>query len=331
MNPRVRPVFYRLALFLSLIAASPLAFAEEKTPEEVSTSTVTFIDKQQAIVSNAISNTMAWFDGFFAPPREEIETNDSFVRLIGNVTWKNREGVFFKPRIRARLRVPGLQKRLKLIVSGDDDEEQVTTRRTTSTTQPRQTTTRQTSETRDRSVGVQYTAFDWIESRLDFDLDVRSEFEPMGTARFRHKFKVNRTISGRFTETGFWREKVGFGEITQFDFEKTISSSTILSWNNRGTYSQKSNGLDWSSGLIYGVAVSSRIAINFQTWAQGSTRPHTVVTNYRAATQYRQNIWRPWFFYELEPAVDFNRLGAGGFETVPSATFRVEIMFRKMH
>ncbi len=332
---KLKSVILRL-LFILTAALSPVLAADQKKPaDEVVSSTETFIDRQQENISNALSNTVGWFDRFFTPPREEIETNDSFLRVIGNFSWVDHEGLLFKPRFRFRIKVPGLKNRLRLIAEGEDEEEEVNTRRTAKgTTRPpidQRTSIRARNDTRDRSVGLQFMGVNWSRFRADVDLKFRSEFEPEVVTRLRQRFIWKNKTEGRITERLFWREKEGYGETTQFEIDRVFTDKTQLTWTTAGTYSEKSrevSGMNWSTGLVYGVLVSSKIAVSALALAQGPTRPHSVVGNYHGGVIYRQNILRPWFFFEIEPAVDFNRLSPG-FETIPSLTFRMEILFRK--
>lgn len=295
----------------------------------VSTSTRnSFFDRQQFFISHAISGTMGWFDHFFTPKHEELEANQSFLRLIGTYQWINGQGFRFQPRFRLRLRVPGLQKRLSLIIAGEDENSDFKSQDINHVSPVIDPATNAT--VRSRSVGLQFLAYEWVKSRVDFDLNLRSELELEGTARYRRKMTFDDVTQARFTETGFWRQKVGFGETTQFDVDRQITPKTILSWDNEGTYSQKSHGLDWVTSLNYEIRTSPKSALSFQSLAVGVTRPHGVVTDYRFAPKYRESILRPWFFYEIEPALDFKRRDVAGWESIFSAAFRIEILYRNI-
>ncbi len=317
-----------MLFFFSLTIGSKFLWADDVTVEVSTPTHNSFFDRQQFFISHALSNTMGWFDHFSTPKHEEIETNQSFLRLVGAYQWINGQGFRFKPRFRLRLRVPGLQKRLSLIISGEDENADLKSQDLTHASPVLDPTPNAT--VRNKSVALQFVAFDWVKSRIDFDVGLRSALEPEGTARYRRKMKFDLLTQARFTETGFWREKVGFGETTQFDVDRQVSKKTVLSWDNEGTYSEKSQGLDWVSNLNYEIQLSKKSALNFQSSAVGVTRPHAVVTNYRFAPHYRESIFRPWFFYEIEPALDFKRKQESGWESILSSAFRMEILYRNI-
>jgi hypothetical protein len=306
------------ALFFTAVAT---AFAAGSSPAK------SFVDRPHDFISNTISGTVGWFDRFFSPAHEEIESNQSFVRVIGNYGWSNGDGFRFRPRVRLRVRVPALRRRLSLIVSGEDRRE--TDVQPVDKPAPQEIVVPPTPGTENNSqVAVQYTALQYLRSRIDVDAGFRAQLEAAVDARFRQLIPISRSARARFTETGFWRENSGFGQRLQFTAEQTVSPAAYLSWQNAGTTYAKRVGMDWDSALFLETRLASASAINFGGQCFGATHPAAIVSLYRLSSRYRQNVWRPWFFYEVEPGVDFRR-SAPGWETVPNLVFRVEVMFRK--
>ena len=76
---------------------------------------------------------------------------------------------------------------------------------------------------------------------------------------------------------------------------------------------------------MLGVELNRREALRYLVSMDGFTRPNTRVENYRAGVTYRRNIWRPWFFYELEPYLLWPR--ERDFDTTTGIVFRVETLF----
>ncbi|TPW09905.1 MAG: hypothetical protein FD130_2372, partial [Halothiobacillaceae bacterium] len=62
-------------------------------------------------------------------------------------------------------------------------------------------------------------------------------------------------------------------------------------------------------------------------YANGHTRPSTLVDTYGIVTSFRHNVYRSWFFYEAIPELYWPRDEEGHYSAETRFTLRFEIQF----
>jgi len=184
------------------------------------------LDRTHAYIARSVDGAVKWFDGFFTPPREQLESTYSYI-ILKNIYLKTESEKWeYKPRMKAKVHLPGIERRLSLIVEGDEREDFQTSQEAlgidTDTGVPLD------ENSRNREVGIQYTAARWVKSRIDFRVAFRTQLRPKASARYRKKIALARDIQLRFTQTPYWKYSDGFGETTRLDFEKQLNPLMVF-------------------------------------------------------------------------------------------------------
>jgi hypothetical protein len=104
-----------------------------------------------------------------------------------------------------------------------------------------------------------------------------------------------------------WQAVEHFTDTTQLDFERTITTFSLVRWANNVTYTEGSNGITWNTGVSFLTQLTPKSAISYDTSMWGVNYPMWTVQNYRVGIKYRKNFYRPWLFFELEPEVTWPR------------------------
>jgi hypothetical protein len=285
-----------------------------------------WVDRTHSRVERDLFDTVVWFDQFFGDDKMVVtELPESFLRWINDFRWDEEERFSARSTVRARLRLPRLKKRWKLVISGETrgDLNAITQE------DPGNPGLFEGSRVRTGSTELIYDIHRTARSSLDVGAGVRVKLPPDAfvRTRFQHTRPVGFRTLGRFTATAFWNARDGLGESNQVDLERWLAPPTLLRWSNFILIEEKNDGWIWGTELSLLHKISPKSAITFTGGVLGATRPAWSAENYRVLVRYRRNVWRKWLFLEGEPDIHWPRQEDGSRKPVWGATLRVEILF----
>ena len=295
-------------------------------PAPASAQDNTWVDRYHTYVENDMYGTVAWFDRFFGSDLyEEAEDPESFLRLTNDFRYDQQEHFDYRFRIRARIRLPRMKGKMRLLISGENKGDPTAIR----PEDPGNPGLAVTSLDRRASTELVYDLFKSRNTIVAAGAGVHVSTHPSLYARTRllNARELAYSVIRRLAVTPFWDTSDGFGVSSQLELERPIASSTLLRWTNDATISEKTVGWLWGTELAVLRQISRESAVTFAANASGSTRPEAEVQNYRVYARYRFNILRSWLFCELEPDVNWPRQEGGGWKTVLGGTMRLELNF----
>ncbi len=265
-----------------------------------------WLDHTHDVLSTNVCATAVWFDRFFSDVRDEEENADRFIRLVNSFEWVENEGIDFRLKVRARIELPRFKKfgqSLSLIFTGEDEDEVNNVFPEAEQIIEDNPTTR--SETRDkRSLSLLWDVKN--DSRSAFSIGtsirLRSRLQPLLNLRYRYTHGIDSDHLIRATQNVFWEQDEGFGERTRLDYEMLLKPESLLRWSASGMYSEKSEGFEWGLGASLFRHLSPKSSVSFDWTTTGDTRPSSEINQHRLGLRYRRNFYRPWLFFEIEPA-----------------------------
>jgi len=280
-----------------------------------------WLDRTHAYMTQRLCEPAAWFDGFFGDPRALEETPiGTFVRMRNALEWDQSEGWSYGLRVRANIELPGVSDRIRLLVSRDDD------------LSGELSDGPATADRDDRTrLGLRFIASERARSQLDFDGTVRissGALNPRVQARYRYVQGLTDTTLMRATQTVFWERREGVGTTSRLDYEWLPDRDQLIRWTGEGTFSEGSDGVDWSTSVTAFRQLDLRTALRSEVGAFGFTSPSFETEEYFVALRLRRQFARPWLFYEIQPEhawpldLDTGRRGADW-----RLTFTLEIQF----
>jgi hypothetical protein len=287
----------------------------------------TWVDRFHTYVEQDMYGTVAWFDRFFEDDlRKDVGRSRSSLRWTNDFRWDQERKSVFRTRVRASIRLPHLNGKLRLVISGENKGDPTAIR----PEDPGNPGLAVAASDRRGSTELVYELLQTPRTIVDFGAGVRIKLPPDVYVRTRllHARELAYGVIGRLYVTPYWDAKEKFGESNQIDLERQLAPRTLLRWSNSATISQGSNGWNWGTELGVLQQLSKNSAITFAGAASGPTRPSPVVGNYRVYTRYRRNFKRDWLFFELEPDVNWPRQADGGRKPVWGGTFRLEVNFQ---
>jgi hypothetical protein len=280
----------------------------------------TWLDVSHAFLERRIFSPVFRFDRFFSDERElEEERERSFLRWRSEVRFTGESSQpSFTTGVRATLRLPGLNKRLRrlrVVLAGE-------TRDAVSTLFPRgggeegpaaEPTTGDEDLSRG-DAGLRFYLWDSLVSHADLGGGVLVRLPPgvYGRLRLRWAVPVAHLFLARSAVTGFWRSDVRFGTSAAAEIERPLARRAALRLGGTATLSEESAGVEWGAELALLAAFGQRVGGQFGAAVNGRSRPLPLETTavvppdvdrYRLYARLRRDVYRRWLFVELEPEV----------------------------
>ncbi|MBU0481788.1 MAG: hypothetical protein KKG47_11885 [Proteobacteria bacterium] len=322
--------FFLVILILSFVGAGGVTAKEEEDvdlrEENDALSSQSILDRYHSYLREKFHGPVVWFDDFFGDPRLEFEELPaSFVRLRVVARYTEGEGFDFPLRLRANVKMPRFTRRFRLIVVGENEDDIAETQKDKADNpgldlQPNDNRT---------NLGLRYLVYKNLRSRFHFGggVSLHTPVESYVRMYYRRLAHIGKNNVIKLTETVFWNTRHGFGETSRIDMERVLLEDLTGRVSLFGTYAEDSNGLDWGGEVNLFRQLTGKSAVAFDFGAYGETRPEKRMTNYRVASRYRRNFYRPWLFFELEPGVNFPLVAEQGREAVGYLSVVFEIQF----
>jgi len=284
-----------------------------------------FIDETQAMLSNRVMSSAAWIDSFFDAERVRAEENESTLRLRLETLIEEGEAIDFGIKASLRLVLPKLQDRVSLVVSGDpnDDPDFENT--------PADTRQEQISGSDEKNVTVSLRYS--IEENLRRNISTSLGFRFRGLlpvvyleGRYRYQLGLDQWTA-RFTERVRWYTDVGWESRTSLDFDRVLSPWWFFRTGVQGDWYQDETGFFYSLSATMTQKLSERRAVEYGWVNSFQTDPNNHLEEIMFRIRYRQNIWRRWVFYEIQPQIRFPKSEA--FNITPGVLLMLESIFGK--
>jgi len=264
-------------------------------------------------VNSRVCQPAIWFDNFFVDERIDEDANaGSVIRWRNDFSYVEGEGYQYKTRLKARFYLPKVTKRVKLVIESDDEDDLFGLFPSSS----------------DEAENIFALRYDWLNSERT-SLNFKITAHPGAEARFRYTYPISEDLLLRATQKVYQKKKLT-GESTKLDLDYSFSPEFLLRWSNFATYEDDIKGWELGSGLTLYQHISDQQALNYQLSTTGTNRPYHYISNTHMSVTYRQNILRPWFFYELTPEYNWSKEPDTEREGEFKATIRLEILFHNI-
>ena len=282
-----------------------------------------WVDRTHDWMSRTVCGPTRWVDGFFIGPNEiDTEQPGTQLRIIGASRWQDNDDDGSEIKVRARVELPNAQERLSLLFQNDDDVDDEL---------------RNDLDSRPEDVGNDSggfrTALRWVTKmpdrmNLDLDAGVRSEFTTFLRARYRWYTPLPGGKSYfRFTQKGYWEDPEGFGINSLFELDRPLTQLSTIRFSSEYELTEENNALnrDWyfNQRVSLYTRLGKQSGIGYSVGFDGFTDPVAAIETWRTSVRFRRSVWRPWFFYEIEPYVFWPR--SLGYEGITGIVLRLEV------
>lgn len=277
--------------------------------------------------SQAICLPSRWFDRFFATSEsDEWQNAGTTLRVTQEQTLRD-DGHYPHPlRIKTHVELPSLERRFSLLFANDDDVDNEHF--------GLQEDRRQRTDTNPEGFRA---ALRWAvktSKRVNLDLDVGLRSELHAYSQLRYRWEKNVATRGRLrvTERLAYLDPDGFSLQMLHEYAHTMTVQSQLQFS-AGLYRSEvteKQGIGWTvtPGMSYHHRINHKAALQSSVGARFFTQPHWQAQLYRLSVLYRQNVLRPWLYYEVEPFWEWPI--EQDFGTVTGISFRIEALFGYM-
>ncbi|WP_349385507.1 hypothetical protein [Alcanivorax sp.] len=282
-----------------------------------------WVDRTHDWMSRTVCGPTRWVDGFFIGSNEiDEEQPGTQLRIIGASRWQDNDDDGREIKIRARVELPNAQERLSLLFENDDDVGDELSN---------------DLESRPEDVGNDSsgfrTALRWVTKmpdrmNLDLDAGLRSEITAFVRARYRWRTPLpGNKMYFRFTQKGYWEDPEGFGINSLFELDRPVTQLSTFRFSSEYELTEENNELnrDWyfNQRVSLYTRLGKQSGIGYSVGFDGYTDPIAAIEAWRTSVRFRRSVWRPWFFYEIEPYVFWPR--SLGYEGITGIVLRMEV------
>lgn len=294
------------------------------TPEEqAEESAFSFLDNQQAYISDYVRRVTTSVDQFLANTDHSQGYSGSFMRLTWDTTWREGGDISTTARIKFRLHLPQTQRKLKLIIESEPDEKR--------NIQDLETRGAETGPASDRNKGL-YTGLEsqigkgekW-KVRPSLGLRIRSPLDPYVRLRASRE-KVYTDWKLYFHESLYLFDSTGFGADTTMDWDYGLTDKLIFRSSSFLRYTDERDQFDMSQSFNLIHRLSKKRAVTYKVAVFADSEPALFATSYLINARYRQNVHKDYLFIELQPQILYQKINQ--FDPEYSLFLRMEIYYR---
>lgn len=259
-----------------------------------------WLDQSHDYLTRKLCEPVFWFDSFFGEHIADDERNvGSFVRVRNELRWDEKDQLKFRLRVHADIKVPNATRKLRLLLTdidpmrGDDPRDDLIAK----------------SDTKEKfRLGLRYNVLDKKQSKFSISggLHFRNPLEPFIRGRYRYIRPLSKQTQTRFTSTVFWEKEDGFGTSARLDWEHLFTPKTMIRLWGDARISEITKNTELGSGASIFHQLSTKKALSYDFHVRGNTQENHVDET-RLGIRYRQNFYRPWLFYEIEPEIRWKR------------------------
>ncbi|UCF20670.1 MAG: hypothetical protein JSU87_04470 [Gemmatimonadota bacterium] len=298
------------------------------TPDELQQS---WLDWLQRNVSRTVCGSALWFDGLFGDSYVYDERDVTYGRIFVGLWWDERDRLDPNFRFRVKLSFPRLENRANVTLGRENFDSYVSDQADSFEGVPQ---TLATTDEDEFFLGVGFTPLRGRRSRLSISpgVNLKVPLEPYLKVSYRlNLIETDRTLA-RIRETGFWRERDGFGTTTRIDLDQRLRQRFLFRYHAMGTFSESTYGLDWQTGITLYQHLGGSRALAYLAEIFGETGRDVPLEDYGLRVVYRQGAFRPWLILELSAGLSWPRRSLAEARKInPGLGFGFEMQYGRYH
>lgn len=309
-------------------AQSDEAAASDSDKEIVDQATVftnmgSFADNAQRVTTDRFNRFVLSIDGFFGGAESSGEANRSWGRLRVDAIEPDDDDLTVRARLKLRVVLPESERRLRLLFSNEDDDVETDRRRIDTNV-----------NNQDAAVALRFVRSLGDKLSLNFDLGARvrdSKAQVFGRIKASNVRKLGWGIEQQISNNFFLFSASGYRNRFTYDVRRPFENSTSVFLRSSTTFEAQNgvSGVAINETLGLYADLDSRTDIAFEgifrvvSSKDDEFNEHFLGSEFRV--RFRQNIWRPWFYYEVWPTVSFPV--SSDYERELGGRVRIEMLF----
>jgi hypothetical protein len=308
---------YKLIIYTLILSFYPHFIGAEEDTEGICFSKSeqrSLLDDSYHYLNTKFCQPAPWFDNFFIEQKTTKNVRaGTMVRWYNDFIWLEGKGFSYVPNITARLYLPKISKKFKIIFESDITD---TVKGLFPDNQSRQTK---------NALGLSYD----LSVKTRSSLNIKATLRPGLEASYRYTYPFTQQTVWRFTQK-IYQEKMVTGEITYFDIDHSFNEKFLLRWANLAKLDTDVEGIEMGTGFTLYHYISPTQALNYRASISAKNKPEHYIENTHLGLTYRHNIIRSWFFYELSPEINWPKNSIQEKSKEVSFTLGLEVMFKNI-
>jgi len=285
-----------------------------------------WLDRTHVYINRILCQPSVWFDNFFGEQSVGDEWPGSLVRWKHSFRLDEKEGGIYRSEFNASLRLPKAS-RFKLIVTSGSRENE-------SDVLPDSDpygfeAPGENESERQAAAGFRFLLAQTrrIKANIGFGLRLDTPLDPYVRLRLRLTQPLGTSSLIRITPSAILYRDEGLSRYLRLDLEKRVGENILLRASQSGRWKEGRPGIRWGTELTFLERLSPKTVLSINAGAKGESQPFVYTERYRLSLRVRRNVYRPWFFVELEPELYWPRDEEGDYRKYHAFTFRIELQF----
>jgi hypothetical protein len=308
---------YKLIIYTFILSFYSHFLVAEEEVEDICFSKSeqrSLLDSSYHYLNTKFCQPALWFDNFFVDQRTAKDARaGTMVRWSNDFIWLEGEGFSYVPNINARLYLPKVSKKFKVVFESD------------TTDSIKELFPEDKSQQPKNALGLSYDVS--VKSRSS--VNIKATFRPSLEASYRYTYPFTEQTLLRFTQK-IYQQRMITGEITHVDIDHSFNEQFLLRWANFAKLDTDVEGVEMGTGFTLYHYLSPTQALSYRAAISAKNKPHHYINNSHLGLTYRHNILRSWFFYELSPEINWPKNIDQEKSKDVSFTLRLEIMFKNI-
>lgn len=288
-------MLYRCATLIFLLQLPALALAKDN-----------FIDSTHYQLSSLVTQTATRFDQFFGEVDERNVPNKSYLRVTNSYNLVEGGDHVYHFRINAKAHLPAISKRLSLVFTADNEDDEELSLLDDQNEQIATNNLDANNDETQLDAALRYALDLRKRFRTDINVGFKSGFTPYIAARGRYRFQITETTGGYVRQTFYWREDQGYGSKTDLQFNFLLGEKMLLRWANDAEINNQQDYWRVGSSLTLFQTLDEKKSFAYKASINGQNKTEWQSTYYRFGIRYRQQFYRQWLYYEIEPAIAYS-------------------------
>lgn len=310
------------SLSLSLLASAAFAQSENET----------WVDRKHTSLKATLHSWSNAIDGWIDEP-DPNKPASANLRIMLDNEWNRYDGYSFKPRVRAKIRLPALKRKFSLVLGDEDldnqsrDKHQLHRNYNKPLADDRKYDRKQ-ARNDNSSLALRWS--DGIKSLgidTDLDLGVRSSVDLFMRAKASKTWQITDRFSSRFEQ--IYRFGSKSRHYIRTNFEQKYSETDRRSLNNHTYYQYTHNGdqkKHWGNSSYRQHHYANFKQLNYGFNFGGEVKHKKFKINYYGPfINWRQPILRQWLF--IQPEINFYNNKSLNRKHALGAFLRLEAVF----
>ncbi len=272
---------------------------------QVDEGTSAVLDSTQVRIERLVYHSSRWFDGLFGSSNTECAGDVSRGHIGAGLRWDQRDATRFRGRFRARVALPAIDRRARLVVGRGDadrfidgsDEEDA-----------RSLPDRFTEfEDQEFLLGLGYSGEEGLQSGWDLGAGIKfsTPLDPYARIRYNLNPLVAERWLWRVTPQLFWQDSRGQGISLNNEIDFAAGRQWLFRSYTSLVEDDESQGLEWATKLTAYYSINHRSALAFSAFRSGEREYEVPIRDYGFEIRYRRSVFREWFFVEVLSSISY--------------------------